>query len=231
MKNKTTWFDWSFMGLGLLVQVVTYCITSVDLSSLRSPALLPEALSPLSLVSGCLGVCAVCLTAQGNILTYAFGFAQVITYTWLCLRAHLYGAVAINVYYFLTMIYGVYVWRRRLRPEDGRVRTRTLPRKLWLSIVAAVLLLSVGVGMLLQHYTSDPSPYLDSFTTVVSIVAQILMILAFRDQWFLWLAVDVLSVAIWLHVGDYCLMAQYVFWCLNCLYGYFRWRSLGISNE
>ena len=52
------------------------------------------------------------------------------------------------------------------------------------------------------------------------------MILVYREHWFLWLAVDVFSVALWLRAGDYCMTAQYVFWCANCIYGLRRWHSL-----
>ena len=211
------WFDRTFMAVGLLIQVVTFTITGGGW---------------LSLFSGCLGVCSVCLTAQGSIFTYVFGFAQVFTYTYLCMRAHLYGEVAINIYYFLTMIYGVYVWRRRMNPaNENRIRTRRLSWRMLLLIVLVAVLVSGGAGWLMAHYTDDPTPYLDAFTTVMALVAQVLMILAFTDQWFLWMAVDLTSVAMWIYVGDYCLTAQYAFWCCNCVYGYLRWRSLGISNE
>lgn len=211
------WFDRTFMAVGLLIQVVTFMITGGGW---------------LSLLSGCLGVCSVCLMAQGSIFTYVFGFAQVLTYTYLCMRAHLYGEVAINIYYFLTMIYGVYVWRRRMNPaNENRIRTRRLSWRMLLLIVLVAVLVSGGAGWLMAHYTDDPTPYLDAFTTVMALVAQVLMVLAFTDQWFLWMAVDLTSVVMWIYVGDYCMTAQYAFWCCNCVFGYLRWRSLGISNE
>ncbi|MBO7456529.1 MAG: nicotinamide mononucleotide transporter, partial [Paludibacteraceae bacterium] len=77
----------------------------------------------------------------------------------------------------------------------------------------------------------DTQPYLDALTTVPALIAQVLMILVYREHWFIWLAVDILSVVLWLRAGDYCMAAQYAFWCANCLYGLHRWRSLGISKE
>lgn len=211
-------FEWSFLTLGLLVQVVTYWI---------STRYLDADIEWLSLCSGCMGVCSVCLCAQGRISTYIFGFAQVLTYLFICLRARLYGEVAINIYYFFTMIYGVWLWRRRLNSQnDNRVKTRRLSLKVMAAIVSVLVILSAGVGWLLDAYTDDPTPYLDAFTTLASVVAQLLMIQAFRNQWFLWLAVDVTSTVMWIYLGDWCMAAQYIFWCCNCLYGYYRWASL-----
>jgi nicotinamide mononucleotide transporter len=212
----TKWFDYSFLAFGLLIQVVTYFISL----SAGVPV------SPVSLVSGCLGVCSVCLLAQGNIWTFFLGFAQVGTYTYLCIEQRFYGEIAINAYYFLTMIYGVYAWKRRLRGDEQTVSTRSLSMPVFGVIILATLFLSGLVGVGLAAYTDDTQPYLDAFTTVPALVAQVLMILVYREHWFVWLAVDVLSVVLWLRAGDFCMAAQYAFWCANCLFGLHRWKSL-----
>ena len=212
-------FDYSFMACGLLIQVVTFFITN---------SLHPNSLTYLSLISGMLGVCSVCLCSQGNILTFAFGFAQVLTYTYLCWTQRFYGEIAINVYYFGTMIYGVYVWKNRLAVRGERLEVT--PRKLSLVpilvLAAATLLGSWLTGAGLSAWTDDTQPYLDAFTTIPALVAQVLMILVYREHWFIWLAVDILSVILWLRAGDYCMAAQYAFWCANCLYGLKRWKTL-----
>ena len=215
--SQRKWFDYSFLALGLIIQVVTYALMPHD--------------TWLSLVSGCFGVCSVCLASQGNIFTYLFGFAQVGTYTYLCYTQRFYGEIAINAYYFVTMIYGVFVWKSRIRNQESGLVT---PRRLsWLTLVliaACTLLGSWLTGWGLAAWTDDTQPYLDAFTTIPALVAQVLMILVYREHWYLWLAVDILSVALWLRAGDYCMAAQYAFWWANCLYGLRRWRSLEEST-
>ena len=215
-------FDYSFLALGLLIQVVTY-VVSLTTFNIQ--------LSTISLISGLLGVCSVCLASQGNIYTYAFGFAQVITYTYLCWTQRFYGEIGINAYYFGTMIYGVFVWKKRLKDAgDVHITPRRLSYQRILLIGLVTLVASWLVGWGLAQWTDDTQPYLDAFTTVPALVAQVLMILVYREHWFIWLAVDILSVAMWLRAGDYCMATQYVFWCANCVYGLHRWRSLGISK-
>lgn len=203
--NRTTWF---FLILGLLVQVLTF-------------VLMPD--NPISLVSGMLGICSVVLGAQGNILTFVFGFAQVATYTYLCCIERFYAEIAINIYYFITMIYGVYCWRNRLSNNSLQVQTRRLSIKLLAWGMLLIALFSWLTGWLLERFTDDPQPYMDAFTTVPAIAAQLLMVLAYREQWYLWLVVDVLAVMMWLRAENYCMAAQYVFWCVNCIYGYIQW--------
>lgn len=203
--NRTTWI---FLILGLLVQVLTF-------------VLMPD--NPISLVSGMLGICSVVLGAQGNILTFVFGFAQVATYTYLCCVERFYAEIAINIYYFITMIYGVYCWRNRLSNNSLQVQTRRLSIKLLAWSMLLIALFSWLTGWLLARFTDDPQPYMDAFTTVPAIAAQLLMVLAYREQWYLWLVVDVLAVVMWLRAENYCMAAQYVFWCVNCIYGYIQW--------
>ena len=123
----------------------------------------------LSLLSGCLGVCSVVLSAQGNILTFAFGFAQVVTYTYLCYIQRFYGEIGINIYYFFTMIYGVYVWRQRLRVngEDGAEEPRVEPRRLSWPVIAGIAVVTLVIAQLvgwgLASWTDDTQPYLQQY--------------------------------------------------------------------
>lgn len=221
MARKSKVFDYAFIACGLLIQIITFLIANHAGASMSE-------IGWLSLVSGCLGVCSVCLSSQGNILTFVFGFAQVFTYTYLCWMQRFYGEIAINFYYFGTMIYGVYVWKSRLaETEDSKIIVpRSLSLRTLLVICFATLVGAICVGWGLSAWTDDTQPYLDAFTTIPALVAQVLLILVFREHWYIWLAVDILSVVLWLRAGDYCMAAQYAFWCVNCLYGLRRWNTL-----
>ena len=212
MKGRKGIADISFLAIGLLIQVVTYFLMPHD--------------SWLSLVSGCLGVCSVCMAAQRKIVTYLFGFGQVLTYTYLCWEQRFYGEVMINAYYFCTMIYGVYVWKSRMSDgTEGVVVPRSLSLRTLCLIISVTFACAWLTGWGLACLTDATQPYLDAFTTVPALVAQVLMILVYREHWFVWLAVDILSVLLWLRAEDYCMAAQYFFWCANCLYGLRRWKN------
>lgn len=205
-------FDYCFLALGLMIQVVTFLLMPHD--------------SWLSLVSGCLGICSVCLASQGNILTFAFGFGQVITYAYLCWTQRFYAEMAINAYYFGTMIYGVFLWKKHLAKEGEKlVVPRSLKPYTIALIAAAVALGSWIVGLCLATWTDDTQPYLDAYTTIPALVAQVLLILVYRENWFIWLAVDILCVILWIRAKDYFMVTQYVIWCANCVYGIISWKK------
>jgi len=204
-------FDVIFLVTGLLVQILVFWLAPTHW---------------LSLVSGLLGITAVILCSQGNILTYAFGFGQIITYSVLCYMERFYAGLAMNAFYFASQIYGIYTWRR-LRIDDSiMISPRSLSAKAFAILCATMAVVAVMTGWLLSRYTYDTQPYLDAITTVVSVVAQIMLVMAIRQQWWLWLFVDVLFIIMWVIAGNGSMVAQYGFWCINCIYGLIRWRKL-----
>lgn len=204
-------FDVIFLITGLAVQVLAFWLAPTHW---------------LSLVSGLLGITAVILCSQGNIWTFAFGFGQIITYTILCWMERFYAGIAMNVFYFLTQIYGIYAWRKLRTNSSVVIAPCSMQIMHFLILCVAVAVVSVGVGWLLQQFTDDTQPYMDAITTTFSVAAQIMLILAIRQQWWLWLFVDVLFVAMWISAGNWNMVMQYGFWCINCVYGLLRWKEL-----
>lgn len=208
-----SWFDWLFLLLGIIVQIVVFTLQ-------------PE--NPVAVVSGIAGIISVILCAQRKISTFFFGFIQISTYLYLCLIERLYGEVAINVFYFASQLVAIYVWIKHYdlsETNSAQLSSRCLTWKSMLILFVLCLVLSVVTGWLLDIYTDDSQPWLDAFTTVPAIFAQILLMLAYREQWALWLVVDILSAIMWARAGNWCLFAQYVFWCINCIYGWLNWSK------
>lgn len=204
-------FDIIFLISGLIVQVLVYLLAPTH---------------PLSLVSGLLGITSVILCSQGNIWTFAFGFGQILTYSGLCYMERFYAGLMMNAFYFLSQIYGIYAWRRRRMDNSAVISPRSMPIGRFAILCTGVAVMAVIVGWILQHYTDDSQPYLDALTTVVSVVAQVMLVVAIRQQWWLWLFVDVIYIAMWIIAGNWSMVAQYGFWCINCVYGMIRWRDL-----
>ena len=208
-------FDIIFLITGLIVQVLVFWLAPTHW---------------LSLVSGLLGIISVILCSQGNIWTFAFGFGQIITYSVLCYMERFYAGLAMNAFYFLSQIYGIFAWRRLLgrstESHEAIITPRSMPTGQFVLLCTAMAAVAAGVGWLLARCTDDSQPYLDATTTVVSVVAQVMLVMAIRQQWWLWLFVDLLFIVMWIIAGNWSMVAQYGFWCINCVYGMLRWRSL-----
>lgn len=191
--------------------------------------------NPWSLVSGLAGICSVILCSQRKISTFFFGFIQITTYAYLCYLERFYAGIAMNVFYFGAQIYGIFQWSKRYENNqnesenganvDMKLHTKGISLKIMSLICIFAAVLSFAVGLILKTYTNDTQPFLDAFTTVPAIIAQILMVTAYRENWYFWLFVDVLYVVMWGNAGNYCMLFLYIFWCANCIYAMWNWRD------
>ena len=211
LKNELfdSWFGLLFMMSGLIVQYIAYKTTDAAF---------------ISLVSGSAGVISVVLCSQKKWLFYAFGWLQLITYCVLAYEQRLYGELIENCFYGVMMVIGMWTWLSHYNRETAEVETRRLSKldfikTVWFMIIAIVIL-NAALSM-----TDDTQPLLDSVTTVPAFIGQILLTYRYREQWLFWFIIDVGSIIMWLIAGDYCMAAQFVFWTLNCIYGFYKWSK------
>lgn len=202
-------FGTIFMLCGILVQVITAYISGDTI---------------LSVISGVAGVISVVLCSQKKFSFYIFAWLQLITYVFLALEQRLYGELIEYAFYSITMAYGMFIWLRHYDNESSSVKARQLSPKTNLSISILTGVAILIVANILSR-TDDTQPYLDSMSTVPAFIAQILMILRYREQWYYWLVIDVASIVMWANAGNWCMVAQFVFWAINCAYGINKWQK------
>ena len=227
MNNKVlSLYDW-FLIAGVIVSNVVYSLLTGTMDVLGSMAAIT-------------GVLCVVLVAKGSIWNYLFGLVNVSLYAYISYKASLYGDAALNALYYLPMQFiGWWQWRRRgaamSAAEAGdsgvQVKARRFTWKRRAILVLGCTVAVVAVGFLLKH-VGDPQPFKDSTTTVLSIVAQALMALAFMEQWALWIITNIVSVVMWCvcvsrgeaHAGVMVIM--WVFYLLNSINGLRVWMKL-----
>ncbi len=74
-------------------------------------------------------------------------------------------------------------------------------------------------------------PFVDSATTVFSVIAVIMLNKRLTEQWLYWIMVDVLSVVMWAYIfitsgGDVSMLVMWSAFLVNALYGYYNWNKL-----
>ena len=227
MNNKVlSLYDW-FLIAGVIASNIIYSLLSGNVDIVGS-------------IAGIAGVLCVVLVAKGNIWNYLFGIVNVSMYAYISYKASLYGDAALNALYYVPMEFiGWGQWRKRgaavSEAEAGGAGVQVKARRFtWHQRVILALGCAAGViavGYVLKHF-GDPQPFKDSATTVLSIVAQALMALAFMEQWALWIITNVISVVMWsicvvrgeAHAAVMVIM--WVFYLLNSLNGFRVWLNL-----
>ena len=206
------WFDKTFMFVMLTLQIIVFIIA-------------PE--SPLSIIAGLAGVVSVVLCAQGKISFYFIGFVQTISYLFLAWDAHFYGEVIENIFYLVTMVWGIFIWKKNMnKTEDGvqTVEAKRFTPVMWILSIAATIISTIGVGYVLTLIGSEQA-YTDAATNVMAIFAQILMIRRYREQWIWWIVIDLFCIKLWFVAGNWSMVVMYIAWTINCIYGWINWSK------
>ena len=71
---------------------------------------------------------------------------------------------------------------------------------------------------------------LDSMSTVLSLAANALMVLRYREQWILWIVVDVVTVIMWMIAGDLLMTIMWSIYLCNAVYGLMMWTRMSDTN-
>ena len=152
----------------------------------------------LGIAASVTGVICVILTGMGKISNYIFGTVNTILYAIAAWKARYYGDVMLNLLYYLpTNIIGWVAWKKNLNKETKQVymRRMTWKQDVLLGVVSVAGVL--GYSLILKLLGGN-LPLIDSMSTVFSVIAQILLIKRFTEQWVIWIIVDVVSVIMWI---------------------------------
>ena len=120
-------------------------------------------------------------------------------------RAHLYGMLAINIYYLITSIWGWIAWLRRGRKEGEQEGAL-----IWLS------------GYLPEWRI----PWADALLTLSSIVGMVWMARGWRQHWICWIIANAAGVISLLNAEDYLSTFVYVVNFVTAFFGYHKWSRL-----
>lgn len=151
----------------------------------------------MGIISSTTGVACVVCTGKGKLSAYLFGLVNSVLYAIISFNAHLYGETMLNAIYYVPMQFvGFYVWNKHMNSETKEVEKRHMDMKGRLLLLIVMIAATYVYGLFLRSI-GDAMPFVDSFTTVSSVIAMIISVKMFAEQWWIWVAVDVFSVYMW----------------------------------
>lgn len=151
----------------------------------------------MGIISATTGVACVICTGKGKLSAYFFGLINCILYAIIAYNAQLYGETMLNVLYYVPMQFvGFYVWNKHMNEENHEVQKIHMTNKSRILWALAMTLGTVIYGFILKEL-GDAMPFVDSFTTVSSVIAMIVSVKMYSEQWWIWILVDIFSVYMW----------------------------------
>ncbi len=148
-------------------------------------------------------------------------------------QAGIYADCGMEVYYFLAGIYGLVIWLRGKTEQGEQVAIRPTPSRTYVWLALTFVVLFVAIAVFLREFTDSRVPYIDSFTTSLSVIAMWMLSRKYIEQWWVWLVVDAVSSGLYIYKGVYGRSLLYAVYTVMAIYGYYTWRKAtkGIDAE
>jgi len=181
-------------------------------------------MSPAEGIAALLVLANVWLVARRSIWNYAFGIAGVAIYGVVFFRAKLYSDALLQIFFLVVQVYGLWQWRRSAI-DAGEVVVERLTVRDRLAWFAGILVAVAGWGWLMHRFTDAALPWWDASVAMTSVAAQILMSVRKLENWWLWIAANILSIGLYAAKGLWITTALYVLLLGISIWGLARWRA------
>jgi nicotinamide mononucleotide transporter len=196
------------------------------LAFLQSTAfsLLGESVSVIEVVGFVTGALCVWAVTRQFIWNWPVGIANNVAFLVLFVGAGLYADAALQVIFAAVAIYGWFLWSRRASAAAGAlvdVRRATVRERIL--GLAATGLLTACAAVVLGAATDSTVPLPDAFVLAGSLVATWGQARKIIEQWWVWIAVDVVSIPLYASKGLWLTAVLYTGFLALCVDGLRRW--------
>lgn len=169
------------------------------------------------------GAACVYLVIRQDVWNFPVGIANNIFFLVLFGQARLFGDASLQIVYVALGLQGWYLWlyggHNRSRLEITHVSIRTV------AILSTTLLVSSTALAFILWRVRGSIPVLDSLTTVLSLIAQYMLNKKYFENWYVWIAADLIYIYLYL-VRELQLTALLYFaFLLLCILGLRSWRQ------
>ena len=185
---------------------------------------------------------------RASIYLWIVGIIMPAIYIFVYYDAGLYADFGINIYYLIAAVYGwfFWVWGRRKEKrnhsnapdcEEAHASNASndlpivhTPRRYYLPLTMVFVLSFIGIAWILIYFTDSNVPWLDSFTTALSIVGMWMLARKYIEQWWAWIVVDIVCCGLYIYKDLYFTSALYGLYSIIAIFGYFKWKKLMLAQ-
>ena len=168
------------------------------------------------------GLVTVWLLVRQHILNWPLGILNVLLLMLVFWTAGLYADASLQIVYVLLGGYGWWAWL-----YGGERRSHLVVRKTssteWLWLALAGIVLTAGLWAFLAKLTGSTVPFADALTTALSLLATYGQTRKLMENWWLWIAADVIYIPLYGYKDLWLTAILYVAFMALCVLGLRAW--------
>lgn len=187
----------------------------------------PPWLTVINFVSAVCGVICIFFTAKANISNFVFASVNTIVYAIYLVYWHIWGTALLEILFYIPMNFvSWYFWARH---RDQEMTQKTKSKKLTLlqnGICAAVVVASALIyhGVLVK--VGGEVAWFDAFTLSIGILATILELLRYKEQYVWWIITDIVSIGMYIAHFDLVYLTKRSIYLIMAVIGLMNWAKL-----
>lgn len=183
------------------------------------------------ILSAALGLSCVILAGRNSKYNFYLGYVYNLFLTMLFWQQSLYAAMALQPVAFVINIFGHWRWTHprlyeRSHGDSKKLRVSKVNLKVWGAYAGIVLSAGTCLASILETFTSDPLPWLDAYILMLTFLAQYLSAQKRLECWFVWMAVNVANIALYVASGLWIMTGVAALYLINGIVSYLNWREL-----
>lgn len=196
----------------------------------------PAWLTVINFVSAVCGVICIFFTAKANISNFLFATVNTIVYAIYLVYWHIWGTAALEILFYIPMNF--ISWYHWAKHRDQQIRQKTKAKHLTAGKNIACAVIVVGSAqiyhMILVRIGGEVA-WFDAFTLSIGIIATILELFRYREQYVWWIITDIVSVGMYIAHFDAVYLTKRSIYLIMAIIGLVNWtrlnRTRNLENE
>ena len=221
--QELTWYEW--LMCAVMVLIAAWAMAKSFLLGATNGN--PPWLTVINFISAVCGVICIFFCAKANINSFIFAIINTVTYAVYLLYWHIWGTASLELLFYLPMnLVSWYLWAKH-RDTELTQKTKAKRLQMWQNVACTILVLVTGY---LYHdilvRLGGHVAWFDAFTLSIGIIATILAMLRYREQYVWWIVADVISVGMFIAHFDAVYLTKRTIYLIMAVIGLINWTRL-----
>ena len=230
--GELRWYEWLMGAVMVFIAARAMVLAFATGSSDGNPAWL----TVINFISAVCGVLCIFFCAKASISNFVFATVNTLVYAVYLVYWHIWGTAALEILFYIPMNF--ISWHYWIKHRDEVLTHKTKAKKLTAVqnglCAAAVILSAVFYHMILVRLGGEVA-WFDAFTLSIGIVATVLELLRYREQYVWWIITDIVSVGMYIAHFDAVYLTKRSIYLVMAVIGLVNWarlnRDRNIENE
>ncbi len=175
--------------------------------------------------------------SEGKKISYIIGLINYMLMGYVSFKNNLFGLFFFYIFIFVPFqIYGFINWKNN-EDENSNVIVRGFTLKNSIIIILSCIIGSFVLGYLLTLIPSQNLAFMDASSNCINLCGVILMILRFKEAWWVWLANNIIDLIIWIimtinhGISSWMMLLSSLAYLLINIYGIIKWSIEAKKNK